>query len=272
MKKLWRKYSTNIMFGMLTITLIYYNWDFIVVIKRWIMNNVNVVAVIFSGISSTVALLALLYNVRMNYRTQKQYQESLAPLLVFKLIEIKGFMYLQITNKGKTGARNLSVRYLSLCNNGDEEMIKTNQHSSPFDLFPEESVQGIVAMYGMNTMVSEIGVFPILEIEIEYLVAGTGDKILYKRNVTYFQGEKPNDLYLSNLSQVNQNLKTLNRAVLRIANYFDGYAIMEFDEINCSPRTSLKNDLIDALHDSEKDEILSREETLTDCVSNRTSE
>lgn len=267
MKKLWRKYSTNIMFGVLIITLLYYNSGFIVIIKRWVMNNVNVVAVVFSGISSTVALLALLHNVKMNNRTQKQYQESLAPLLVFKLIEIKGCIYLQITNKGKIGAKDLRVRYLGLCNNGDEKLVEINQLSNPFDLFPEESVQGLVALYGMNTIVSPIGVFPILEIEIEYFIVGTKDRKSYKRNVTYFQKEKSSDLYLRNLDRLNQNIKKLNRAVLRIANYFDGYAIMEFDEINCSPRTSLKNDLIDAMNNSEKDEILSREDTLTKCES-----
>lgn len=56
------------------------------------------------------------------------------------------------------------------------------------------------------------------------------------------------------------------RAVVRVANYFDGCQVAKFDELNILAGKSLRNDMVEVLKSKEETSVLSKTETIQDSL------
>ena len=230
--------------------------------------NANLLATIFTGISSLVAAIALIISVVYNMKTQKQYKQSIEPQITLKLIEIQHLLSLVIKNTGKTAAEHVSIKIKGIKNNGERnELMLDDLFSTQFDLYPEEELQGIIAIWGENISSSP---YPILDIDVEYIKAGKKKATKYHRNIILSKAYDKKvyaDVKLD-LSKVESNLKSLSRAAVRTANYLDGCQVGSFDELEIIAGKTLKNDISDAII-GDKDEVLSRTETIKKLLKKR---
>lgn len=222
-------------------------------------------AIIISAISAFISLVSVGTSIYFNTKNQKQYNRSLEPSLSFKLIEHKYMLYLQITNTGKSAARNIKITVKSLENNGSrEELCLDKIFNESFELFAGETTQGYIGVWGENIADHT---FPKLTIDVKY------KKHITKKNVSFSRTVIFNPSYVEkvyadvniDLSEMNKNVSKIAKANLRTANYLDGCQVAPFDELNILAHRSLHDDMLDIYKGSKQSNIQSREDTINSC-------
>lgn len=214
---------------------------------------ISALAVLVAAVSATVAIIG-------NRRSQKHYKQSILPQLSMKLIEYDYKLFLYIKNTGKTAATNITIKPISIKNNGDRELETGKLFETSFELYPEEAVQDTVAFFGSNIMYSA---FPQITVEVNYNTSDSKRETSYSRTITFFPS------YTTKISadvkmktdNIESSLKCISRATLRTANYLDGCQIAPFDEINLLAGKSLENDLQNTFGQSNST-VVSHEESI----------
>jgi hypothetical protein len=199
---------------------------------------------IFSLIVSAIALLA---NILTNIRNNKQYIESLKPLLSFDFFEMNGALLLSVKNVGKSEAKNIKLEILKINNNGDNNnLILDGLFENEFMLYPEEAVQGIVGYSGDSI---EEKTFPIIDIQISFVNGNDNKKNSYGRTIAF----KKNIYSRNALSKIEDSLVSISYSNNRMANYIEGRTLFRFDELNVFPNNSLYKDMKDAFNNIERE-------------------
>lgn len=212
---------------------------------------------ILSIISMIIAGLSLLITIIFNLINQHQIIKDNEPQLSFSLKELNGMLYLLVHNVGKTKAINIKLNIKKINNNNGHELLLDDLFKNTFELYPDEKLQGIIAIYGENI---SNHVFPNIDVEISYKKDHIFRKVHYSRKI-YFSAAIDKKIVVnmdSNLKNIENNINKLHKATLRLANYFDGCEVAPFDELNLVPGRHFQEELVDAL-DGKKTAKQSRE-------------
>lgn len=231
---------------------------------KFLTENNQFFVIIFSGVSSIVATIALIASIISNITTKKQYKKGLEPQLSMKLECFDHELFLLVKNTGHSSACNISIKLNKLYNNGDYNTETTKQlFSSNFDLYPNEEVQDYVGIYGKNIINDA---FPIAYLSVNY--KHNKETTEYSRTVTYCRAYNKKiyaDVNLD-LSKTNESLRSISRSTVRTANYLDGKNLASFDEIDVLSNKSLKDDLVDITKGINTSNVLCREDTLDEAL------
>ena len=222
-------------------------------------------------ISVVVSVITLITATIFNYKTRKQYLDSLKPLLSFRLIKYNRYLYLTITNTGNTEAKNVKVTIDELGNNGDsnnkniDELFKVS-----FELYPNETVQGMIGYYGQNVANN---VFPFIKAKIEYNNSNKKKKIFYTRIISFTTAHESKIYAEVDLDTygIVDNLNSIAHSNNRVANYIEGRTLFVMDRLNVFPRNSLYKDMKDAINNVERKEEVEEqlEERTNDIVQSK---
>lgn len=194
-------------------------------------------------VATIVAVIAVVA-VRSNTQSRYQYKDSIQPQLSMSLIEQDYLLYLQIKNTGGLPVKEAKITVKNIRNNGDRnELHLDSLFDMQFELFPEETIQGEVAMFGAS-MANRA--FPQIDISVEYKIPGKCKKVAYTRSVTYI-GCSPDNRVARAVESVNSQLDSVSKSVVRIANYLDGIRLYAFDNLNVLPKKTMREDLDDLL-------------------------
>lgn len=87
------------------------------------MDKITIQTVI-SIIAAFISLSTVIVSIYYNQKNSKQYLKSLAPLLSFKLFELKDELYLRVTNTGRSAAKDVLIEIKKLENNGDRNELE----------------------------------------------------------------------------------------------------------------------------------------------------
>lgn len=133
-----------------------------------------------------------------------------------------------------------------------------------FELYPEEVVQGKVALLGENLVQSA---FPQVEVSVSYRAVEAKEETTYKRTVTFLRAytEKITADVNLDTKKIEDSLRSIARASVRTANYLDGQQTIPADELNILAKCSLKTDLLDVLG-KEPQTVPSRSETIEEAL------
>ena len=233
---------------------------------EFICSHIQELSLMIAVISVFIAAITAVAAFMANHQNKKQYKESVQPQLSMSLVEFNSFLYLRVKNTGKLAARNIEIRVNGIRNNGSsDKLFLDDLFNGEFDLYPEETVQGKVAIYGRN--IAE-AVFPQVEISVSYRADGWKKKTTYNRTVTYLSAytEKIAADVNVDMQQAEDSLKSIARATVRTANYLDGCQVAPFDELNILAGRSLRTDLLDVLH-KEPETVLTRSQTISEALS-----
>lgn len=196
--------------------------------------------------SLIVATIALFENVRTNRRNNKQYIDSIKPLLSFDFYEKEMILLLSIKNNGKTEAKDIKIDVINLENNGNNELVLDDLFGKSFELYPTEEVQGMIG-YLDESITQEA--FPKLNIKVSYFEGSGKKRIEYDRVISFRK-----EIYSNNnlLYRLNENIDSISYSNNRIANYLEGKALFKFDKINSYPNSSLYEDMKKAIGNIQK--------------------
>lgn len=215
---------------------------------------------ILSIISMIIAGLSLLITIIFNLINQHQIVKDNEPQLSFCLKELNGMLYLLVHNVGKTKAIDIKLNIKKINNNNGRELLLDDLFKNTFELYPDEKVQGIIAIYGENI---SNHVFPNIDADITYKKDHIFRRVHYKRKI-FFTASADSKIIVNNnydLQEIEDNISKLHKATLRLANYFDGCEVAPFDELNLIPGRHFQEELVDAL-DGKKTAKKSREECI----------
>lgn len=215
---------------------------------------------ILSIISMIIAGLSLLITIIFNLINQHQIVKDNEPQLSFCLKELNGMLYLLVHNVGKTRAIDIKLNIKKINNNNGRELLLDDLFKNTFELYPDEKVQGIIAIYGENI---SNHVFPNIDADITYKKDHIFRRVHYKRKVFFTASVDSKIIVNTNydLQEIEDNIRKLHKATLRLANYFDGCEVAPFDELNLIPGRHFQEELVDAL-DGKKTAKKSREECI----------
>lgn len=228
---------------------------------KFASDHIEEISLIVAVFSALIAVISTIAAFMANHQSKKQYEESIQPQLSMSLVEINSLLYLRIKNTGQLAAKDVKIRVNGIKNNGNaDQLFPDDLFTTEFELYPEEVVQGRVAIYGRNI---EQSVFPQVKVSVSYRTDGVKKATTYNRTVTYLAAytEKIAADVKINTEQMESSLKSIARASVRTANYLDGRQIEPFDEVNIRADCSLRNDLIGVLHD-ERGKIIDRTESI----------
>lgn len=193
-------------------------------------------------VAAIVAVVAVIVSVCSNTQGRHQYRESIQPQLSMSLIEQDHWLYLQIKNTGGLPVKEAIIRVNSIRNNGHcNELNLESLFGMQFELYPEENIQGQVAMFGASVADQA---FPQIDIDVEYKVSSKLKKVKYARSVTYV-GYSPDNRVARAIEDTNSQLESISRSMVRIATYLDGIRLYAFDTVNVLPGKTLREDLED---------------------------
>lgn len=215
---------------------------------------------ILSIISMIIAGLSLLITIIFNLINQHQIVKDNEPQLSFCLKELNGMLYLLVHNVGKTKAIDIKLNIKKINNNNGRELLLDDLFKNTFELYPDEKVQGIIAIYGENI---SNHVFPNIDADITYKKDHIFRRVHYKRKIFFIASADSKIIVNTNydLQEIEDNISKLHKATLRLANYFDGCEVAPFDELNLIPGRHFQEELVDAL-DGKKTAKKSREECI----------
>ena len=232
---------------------------------EFICDHIQEFSLLVAAISALIAAITAIAAFMANHQNKKQYKDSIQPQLSMSLVEFNSILYLRIKNSGQTAAKNIEIRITGIKNNGNSNNLYLDDlFKGTFELYPEEVVQGKVAICGRNIAQS---VFPQVKVSVSYRVDGAKKSTAYKRTVTYLSAytEKISADINLDTRQMEDSLKSIARASVRTANYLDGRQVAPFDELNILAGCSLKTDLLGVLH-KEPETVLSRAETIEEAL------
>ena len=235
--------------------------DAVSVLTKWICNNLNTMTLFVAAISALMGALSAIAAFCANGQNRRQYKASIQPQLSMSLVEYYSCLYLNIKNTGKLPAKQVKISLVSIQNNGDSNKLNPDGlFDCEFELYPEESVQGRVAMQG-NIMVQDT--FPQLNINVAYNNGVNKKLCSYSRTVTYQSAYTEKIVADVNIDtkSIESSLGSIARSNVRIANYLDGSQLYAFDALDILPRKSLKNDLLE-ITGKPTEPSLTREETI----------
>lgn len=220
-------------------------------------------AVIVSCISAAISAIAVLVTIIYNIISQKQHKKDSEPQLSMRLLEFEHILYLLVENTGKTAAKDIQITVIEIRGNGDSsKLLKSGLFITTFELYPNETVQGEVAKWGENMAVHT---FPQIDIAVQYRQVGRKKCVKYRRSVSFtiaYDNKVSADINFDK-GNIENTLKSINRATVRMANYFDGCHVASFDELEILAENSLKNDICDAIGAQEKKgPVLNRSEVI----------
>ena len=215
---------------------------------------------ILSIISMIIAGLSLLITIIFNLINQHQIVKDNEPQLSFCLKELNGMLYLLVHNVGKTKAIDIKLNIKKINNHNGRELLLDDLFKNTFELYPDEKVQGIIAIYGENI---SNHVFPNIDADITYKKDHIFRRVHYKRKIFFIASADSKIIVNTNydLQEIEDNISKLHKATLRLANYFDGCEVAPFDELNLIPGRHFQEELVDAL-DGKKTAKKSREECI----------
>lgn len=224
-------------------------------VARWSPGDLMGYIAGFEAFIGTVALGAL--SLWQNQQIQNQHIESLEPILSMKLISINDILYLMIENTGESGAKDIKITMERIENNGQCDLLLDPLFNDTFELYPRETVQGRIAMNGVNICTET---FPKLFIHISYLRSDIKKKREYDRTVIFDNGYSQKIIADVNIDnrQIESDVDCIARAVVRVANYFDGHQVTKSDELNILAGRSFQNDLASATGAADRTPIVSR--------------
>lgn len=137
---------------------------------------------ILSIISMIIAGLSLLITIIFNLINQHQIVKDNEPQLSFCLKELNGMLYLLVHNVGKTKAIDIKLNIKKINNNNGRELLLDDLFKNTFELYPDEKVQGIIAIYGENI---SNHVFPNIDADITYKKDHIFRRVHYKRKIFF---------------------------------------------------------------------------------------
>ena len=150
---------------------------------EFICDHIQEFSLLVAAISALIAAITAIAAFMANHQNKKQYKDSIQPQLSMSLVEFNSILYLRIKNSGQTAAKNIEIRITGIKNNGNSNNLYLDDlFKGTFELYPEEVVQGKVAICGRNIAQS---VFPQVEVSVSYRVDGAKKSTAYKRTVTY---------------------------------------------------------------------------------------
>ncbi len=207
-----------------------------------------------------------------NHQIHEQHIESREPLLSMNLIIDNSVLYLTIENTGEVEAKNINIKVLNICNNGqNNELHLDGLFDADFELYPREKVKGRIAISGEN-IVTEI--FPKIALKVSYIRPDLKRVKEYERTVVYNSGLSQNISVNTNIAneEMASDMDKIARANVRIANYLDGCQVAKFDELNILAGRSLQNDFVEAISTMQKTPIYDRTETIEKNLGNESLE
>lgn len=232
----------------------------------------DILAIVISGISAIIALVATITSIYYNSKSQKQYNKSLEPALSFKLIEYQYILYLQVINTGKSAAHDIKIDIIELENNGTKnELYLDKVFNDKFELYADEATQGRITIWGENLVEHT---FPKVTIDVKYKEHITQKEVSYTRTVIFSPAyvEKIFADVNMDLNDINSSMQSLAKSNLRTANYLDGCQIAPFDELNIIAGRSLHDDMMDIQKEDVKSNVISRTSLLGQKVPKQTKE
>lgn len=194
-----------------------------------------------------ISFLTFIFTLIFNVRTLINYNNSIQPVLRCSFFKNKNKLFLSIKNVGKTEARNIVIDCLSLDPLMNEIGYKKNNiFKNYFNLLPEEEVIGEIGYFLENVNVNLDTVYLSLSFELFY----KNNKFLF--NKVYLKKELLLNNYIFPELSVKTDLDTykiqdylrgIGNANTRLANYFDGNVLFQYDEKNIMPNTTFQRDL-----------------------------
>jgi hypothetical protein len=225
------------------------------------MGNITIQTVI-SIVAAFISLITVIVSIYYNHKSNTQYLKSLDPLLSFKLLELKNEIYLRITNTGKSAANCISIEIVKIENNGDRNELDLDAlFDNKFELYPEESTQGRIALWGESMCAKA---FPKIYIDVHYEKSIT-KKLAHIERTVIFSPSYDNKIYGDfniDLRELNKNVDVMAKANLRTANYLDGCQVAPFDELNILAHRSLHDDLKAVKEGEKATTIMERSEVI----------
>lgn len=221
-----------------------------------------------AAIAAVIAAIGVLAAFIANIQSRWQYKDSIQPQLSMSLLEFDYQLYLQIKNTGGQPAKSIVITVKNIRNNGHQnELSIEDLFRMPFELYPEETVQGGIAIYGADISTSA---FPQIDIDVSYTYGWRNRKVNYSRSVTYAgrHGEKICADVNLDTKERDQTLRTTARAAVRIANYLDGRQVASFDELEILANRSLRGDL-ETLGARKGKNVLSRDASIKEAFEHR---
>lgn len=203
-----------------------------------------------ASLSVLVAIIAIIVNIVYSHKNHKQYIESLKPLLSFKFYESSGLLFLSVKNTGQSEAKNIKLHIRNIRNNGDNnKLILDDLFKNSFMLYPNEEIQGIVAVSGENI---NTNIFPQIDITISFTKGNDNKKNTYSRTITFKRTLKEKN----QLSKIEESIGSISYSNNRLANYIEGRTLYVFDKKNVPPNNSLFKDMKDAINNVDRDKLI----------------
>lgn len=229
------------------------------------LNANSGISIFVSSVAALISAIAVGVALYFNSKTQNQYKKSLEPQISMRIDKFGGMLYLLIQNLGRTAAQNIKLSVMSIENNGDNGLELDSLLSQSFELYPNETVQALVAISGENVATGFL--YPKITVAISYRIYGTKKTIQYTRTVIF---SKVYDLKVladvnMDLHKVESALTATARASIRTANYLDGHKIAIFDELDMLTDISLKNDICSVIESTKKGIVKDRTATIEEC-------
>ena len=98
--------------------------------------------------------------------------------------------------------------------------------------------------------------FPKIDVSISYIAGNNGKEVSYDRTISFKR-----NIYARNpLSKIEDGIESISYSNNRLANYIEGRTFFTFDRINALPKSSLYEDMKDAINNVERTSIESDEE------------
>ncbi|MDE6149001.1 MAG: hypothetical protein K2F81_02765 [Ruminococcus sp.] len=114
-------------------------------------------------------------------------------------------------------------------------------------LYPNEEIQGIVAVSGENI---NTNIFPQIDITFSFTKGNDNKKTTYSRTITFKRTLKEKN----QLSKIEEYIEAISYSNNRLANYIEGRTLYVYDKINVLPHNSLFKDMKDAINNIDRDE------------------
>ena len=190
-------------------------------IAQFLVDHSQLLVILFSGVSSSVAAIALIVSIINNVKTNIRYNNNKIPQLSMKLESFNNELFLLIYNSGISPAKNIKITLNNITNNGNYDFYETRLlFKGTFDLYPKEEVQDYISENGNNIIVDT---FPTISISVEYK-DNNGQKYSYTRAVTYCRAYNKKIYADVNLDtcEIETSIKSVSRNTTRMANYLDG--------------------------------------------------
>ncbi len=237
---------------------------------KWEAGDMILYVAGFEAFLGTVALGALA--LWQNQQIHNQHIDSLEPILSMKLVSYKHILYLVIENTGACEAKEIKINIDNVENIGNaklEHSFLDGLFKEKFELYPHEIVQGRITPFDFAMATEK---FPKILVSVSYTRPDINRKKEYSRTVIYNGGYAEKlaaEVNIDN-NKIEKELTCAARALVRTANYLDGYQVGHRDELDILSNRSFQNDLASVMDAAKKEKIFSHAEIMEHCAENKT--